>query len=130
MTPRFKGLGAVLALVTALAAAGCQDAATEAADCQGQIQVDGATFTSYGSAQRDATAHGTADQAECDDTGQNPAGSVFPDDPQQVETWRFAGYPPAEVLGVRSGGDGFEVYVADSLPDDERDRILEELSRP
>ena len=118
-------------MVPALATAGCQDAAVVAADCQGQIRVDGATFTSYGSAQRDATAHGTADQAECDDTGQDPGGgSVFPDNPQQVETWRFDGYPPAEVLGVRVGGSGFEVYVADSLPDHERDRILEELGEP
>ena len=117
-------------LLLVLGTAGCQEAATVAVDCQAQIRVDGTTFTSYGSTRRDADKHGTADQAECHDTGQNPAGSVFPDKPQQVETWRFAGYPSAEVLGVRSGGDGFEVYVADSLARAERARMLEELGEP
>ena len=117
-------------LLVGLATSGCQEAATTAVDCQAQIRVDGATFTSYGSTQREAKRHGTADQAECHDTGLEPAGSVFSAEPPQMETWRFDGYPPAEVLGVRSVRDSFEVYVADSLPDDERDRILEELGRP
>ena len=51
-----------------------------------------------------------------------------PDEPQQVPTWTFDGYSSDKVLGVRFGEDGFAVFIADSVPRDERDQILEALS--
>jgi hypothetical protein len=49
---------------------------------------------------------------------------VFADHPAQVTTWSFDGYPPEEVVGVRVARGSFAVYVADSLADDERERIV------
>ena len=114
--------------VTCLMSSGCGGDSPVAADCQGQIRIGDEVFTSYGYTKSEATRHGVADQAECHDFGHDAAGSVFPDDPQQVPTWTFDGYSPDEVLGVRFGNGGFAVFVVDSLPPEERDRMLEALS--
>lgn len=88
-----------------------------AGDCTLQLRVEGAVFTSYGYTKRPATKHASAERAACDDTG-------------SVETWTFAGYPPEKVLGTRfEPADSYAVYVADSVPAAERDRIFEELGK-
>ena len=121
---------AAAVLVAVCATGGCENGGTVTADCQSQIRVGEAVFTSNGYTERNATKQGVADQAECHDVGDHAAGSVFPDHPLRVQTWRFDGYSPAQVLGVRHGEDGFAIYVVDHLPQDERDRILTALSHP
>ena len=96
-------------------------------DCQAQLRADSIVYTSYGYAERNASKHSVAERADCHDVGEDAAGSVFPENPQQVTTWSFRGYPPEEVVGVRFGKDTFAVFVADSVPDAARERIYREL---
>ena len=42
--------------------------------------------------------------------------------------WTFAGYASDQVLGVRFGQDSFAVFIAESVPRHQADRILSELS--
>lgn len=98
-------------------------------DCSAQVRADGIVYTSHGYTERKASRHSVADQADCEDVGEDAAGSVFPEHPQQVTTWSFRGYPPEEVLGVRSDKNSLAVFVADSVPDAERERIYRELRR-
>jgi hypothetical protein len=121
-----------IALTLSFLVSGCSgDGGSQgSSDCAAQVRADGIIYTSYGYTERKATEHSVADRADCDDVGEDAAGSVFPDRPQQVSTWSFRGYPPEEVLGVRFDKDSFAVFVADSVPDAERDRILRELDQP
>lgn len=98
------------------------------ADCSAQVRADGIVYTSYGHTERKASTHLSAEVADCDDFGRDAAGSVFSETPPKVATWTFAGYPPAKVLGVRVGKDSFAVFVADSVPPEERDQIHEDLA--
>jgi hypothetical protein len=99
-------------------------------DCSTQVRADGIVYTSIGYTERSATKHSSADEADCEDVGPTAAGSVFPESPRRVTTWRFANYPPGKVLGVRSGNaNSLAVFVADSIAPDERDRIYEDLAR-
>ena len=119
----------VLLGLVLVAAAGCAQAGPRsAADCPDRVRFDDIVCTSYGATERAATPHATADQADCEDTGQDPQGSVFPDDPTQVRTWTFDGYPATQVLGVEYGVDSYGVFIADTVPVDERDSILKDLS--
>jgi hypothetical protein len=45
-----------------------------------------------------------------------------------VAVWTFAGYASDQVLGVRLGQESFVVFIAESVPRDQADRILSELS--
>lgn len=122
---RFLVLGVVIA-----AATGCSATSTQSsADCAAQIRVAGVVYTSYGTTNRGAARHVEADEAECHDVGADAPGSVFADTPRQVRTWTFTGYSPDEVLGVRHGRNGFEVFVADTVQPDDRERIYAGLSR-
>lgn len=112
-----------------LVATGCSQAAPQSAvDCPDQIRAEAAVYTWHGSAEQHATAHATADLAECDDAGEDPQGSVFPADPAQVRTWTFDGHPSAKVLGVANPDGSFGVFIADSVTPDERERIVLDLS--
>ena len=98
-------------------------------DCQAQVRADGIVYTSYGHTDHSATKFSSAEEADCEDVGADPAGSVFPESPRTVTTWRFADYPPGQVVGVRSGNtDSFAVFVADSVPPEARERIYEDLA--
>jgi len=121
------GCALALGALAGCAASECRQAA---ADCQNQVRIDGRVYTGWGFTQLDATRFTLADRAECHDTGTCPVGSVFPDDPRQVTVWSFDGYPTATVVGVRSYEGSFEVFVADSVPRADRDRILRELTSP
>jgi translation initiation factor 2B subunit (eIF-2B alpha/beta/delta family) len=90
--------------------------------------VDRTVYTSYGYTERKAAKHSTAEVADCEDAGQDAAGSVFPKSPRRVTTWAFSEYPPAKVVGVRSDKGSFAVFVADSVPAREGERIYEELA--
>ncbi|MDO9354340.1 MAG: DUF6281 family protein, partial [Solirubrobacteraceae bacterium] len=98
-------------------------------DCSAQVRADGIVYTSDGYTGRNASRHSVADQADCDDVGEDAAGSVFREHPRQVATWRFPGYPPEEVVGVRFDTNSFAVFVAESVPDAERERIYRDLRR-
>ncbi|QNN54707.1 DUF6281 family protein [Nocardioides mesophilus] len=98
-------------------------------DCSAQVRAAGIVYTSHGYTERSATKRSSAEEADCEDMGPDAADSVFPESPRHVTTWTFANYPPAKVLGVRSGKtDSFVVFVADSVPDEESDRIYEDLA--
>ncbi len=104
------------------------DSAT-AADCAAQVRFHGAVYTGYGSTGHPGVRAGTADLADCQDVGLDPAGSVWPDDPTQVAVWSVRGYSSDEVLAVRLSRDLVEVFVADSLPSRERDGVLRAFTR-
>ncbi|MGA8257943.1 MAG: DUF6281 family protein [Nocardioides sp.] len=108
---------------------GIVDGPQATSDCSAQVRAGDVVYTSYGSTERGGVRHSVADQADCDDVGPDAAGSVFSERSKQVTTWSFRGYPPVEVVGVRSDQDSFAVFVADSVPDAERDRIFEELGQ-
>jgi hypothetical protein len=55
-------------------------------DCQAQVRADGIVYTSYGYTERRASKHSIADRAGCEDVGEDAAGSVFPERPEQVTT--------------------------------------------
>jgi translation initiation factor 2B subunit (eIF-2B alpha/beta/delta family) len=93
------------------------------------VRLDGHVYTSYGFTDREATQFSVAEQADCHDVGRDAEGSVFLDDPTQVTVWSFESYATEKVLGVRFDRDSFAVFVADSVPRDQADRILEELSQ-
>jgi len=93
------------------------------------VRLNERVYTSHGYTDRAASRFAEADEAECHDVGQNPPGSVFPDNPRHVTAGSFAGYPTDKVLGVRFDEDSFGVYVADSVPRTESDRIYKELQR-
>lgn len=116
----------------ALMLSGCSSggSAQGTADCSSQVRAGGIVYTSYGFTEdlSGATEHSSADVAECEDTRRDSRGAYFPESPRTVATWRFADYPPEKVLGVRFGEtDTLAVYVADSVPDLERDGIYEAL---
>jgi hypothetical protein len=117
---------AVTTLVTGCAAETSTGQA--AADCTNQVRLDGRVYSSYAYTDRSAQRYGQAEQAECHDTGDNPAGSVFPDEPSMVTVWSFDGYPPEDALGVRFDEGSFAVYVADSVPRKDERRIYRELN--
>ena len=97
-------------------------------ECTTQIRLDGVIYSGYGYTDQEATEFGTADEAACHDVGLDAPGSVFPDDPDQVTVWTFAGYESDQVLGVRFGQDQFVVLIAESVPRDQADHIFSELS--
>jgi len=121
------------AVSLALAACGAPGAGESpaAADCANRVRVEGIVYTSHGYTEMPGTKLGTADWAECWDVGgpgREPLGSVFPEDPRQVTTWSFEGYAPDLVLGVRLGDEpSFAVFVAETVPRAERERIFREL---
>jgi hypothetical protein len=105
------------------------------ADCTTQIRFRGVTYSSYGYPDREPSdLFVDADQASCHDTGAKPAGSVFAENPPQVEALAIHGYSSDEVLGVRrmvgKSGESLAVFVADSVPQRERARIFRELAQP
>ena len=123
--------GLLVALV-AVAASACSvlggGGSVATADCGTRIRSAGVVFTSSGFIRQGGTAYGTALESVCEDVGKDARGSVFTDESRRLTVFRFAGYPPSQVLGARSARvRGFEVFVADTLDRDERDRIFEEL---
>ncbi len=113
--------------------AGCAGNGTEGAesagDCTSQVRLGGVIYVGYGYTDRQATKFGTAEEADCHDVGMGAPGSVFSDDARQVAVWAFPGYPPDKILGVRFGKDSLEVFLAESMPRRDMDRILYELSQ-
>jgi hypothetical protein len=99
-------------------------------DCQDQVRANGIVYTSHGYTEHHASKHSVAERADCHDVGEGAAGSVFPENPEQVTTWSFSGYPTDQVVGVRLDEGTFAVFTADSLSDGARERIYRELQQP
>lgn len=120
----------LVAMASFVAVAGCSMPGESGAsnDCESQVRADDIVYTRVIDTDREATRFATAEVAECDDVGPDPEGSVFPEHPQLVQTWEFAGYSTDDVVGVRAGADTINVFIADSVPLTERDRLIEELS--
>jgi hypothetical protein len=53
---------------------------------------------------------------------------VFSDNPEQVAVWSLPGYSTEEVVAVRFNEDLFTIFVADSLPRGDIDRLVRKLS--
>lgn len=119
-----------LPVLAAMVLGGCSmDSGSEtSSDCASQVRADGVVYTSYGHTEHSATEFSSAEEADCDDVGDDAAGSVFPEEPRQVTTWAFPQYPPEDVLGVRFDQDTFAVFVADTVPPEKRDRIYKALA--
>lgn len=115
--------GVMLAAVTA-----CSDAGEAEADCAQQVRLDGVVYSGWSATDAEVRRLGEAERASCDDTSEDAKGSYFGDDAERVTVWSFEGYPSDEVLGVRLDETSYTIFVADSLPDDERDRLVAELS--
>src|SRR5512139_665736 len=111
-----KPAAVTVAVTLSFIVTGCAGAggSQTSGDCSAQVRADGIVYTSHGNTERDATEFASAEEADGQDGGPDAAGSVFPESPRHVTTWRFADYPPAKVLGVRSGNTGsLAVFVAD-----------------
>jgi hypothetical protein len=115
-------------LVLASATASCgsdaeQSSATGAADCQQGLRYDGVVYVEVGFLEQEgAGALGEAVLAECDDQGEDPSGIVFPEDAPNVEVVQVEGAEPAEAVG-RATDDGLQVFVSETLGDQERERV-------
>jgi hypothetical protein len=89
--------------------------------------MNGQVYSGYGYTDHRATKFARADEADCHDVGRDPAGSVFPDSPRQVDVWTFDDYSSEQVVGVRFDDDTFSVFIAQSVPRVEAERIEREL---
>lgn len=114
--------------MAALALTGCSTHETGVSDCTTQIRVGSTVYSSYGFVERRAIRHTSAERADCEDVGEDATGSVFPEVPDEVRTWTFPGFSADEVVGVRFDASSFEVFIADPLPDGERERLFEQMS--
>jgi hypothetical protein len=99
-----------------------------ARECASQIRLRGTTYTGAGYTEVRGTQFSSADQADCEDVGPSPRGPVFSERSEQVAVWALPGYSTEEVVTVRFNEDSFTIFVADSVPRGEIDRIVRELS--
>jgi hypothetical protein len=118
-----------LASVVLFALAGCSEAGETDADCAQQVRLDGVVYTGWSATKASAQPLGDAERASCDDTSRNASGAYFPDDADSVKVWSFDGYPPDEVLGVRLNRESYTIFVAETLSDAARDRVVRELRK-
>ncbi|MFN8195642.1 MAG: hypothetical protein U0R80_15325 [Nocardioidaceae bacterium] len=127
------GRVAATAIALGLGAAGCGAIPVQrsvgSADCAVWIRADGVVFEQAGVSRQPARHHGVAVESECEDVGPDARGVVFTDESRRLTTYRFVGFPPDGVLGVHLGGrHRLEVFVARSLGDRERARLLRALA--
>jgi hypothetical protein len=129
-------LGAVAAVVALLA--GCGDgqgsddpdgAAGGGAECQPMVRFEGAIYLGTAYSAEQVTQVGMADEADCDDGGEEARGAYFPPSPRQVEVWAFEGIPTGEVIGVRQG-DLLGVFVSENVTDDRAEQLVDEVTEP
>lgn len=121
------------AVVLMWSATACaEEAAPEAAtrECVPKIRLDGTTYTGAGYTEVHGTRFDTAIEADCDDQGASPRGSEFTETSEPVAVWSLPGYSTDDVVAVRFNDDMLGVFVADSIPRGEVDRVIEDLSPP
>jgi hypothetical protein len=101
-----------------------QDAA---AICAAQVRFNGKIYHGWDVTKEPADAKaGMAERPVCDDVGRHAKGNHYPSDPDQVDAWKFEGYPTSEVIGIQRPY-GLELYVADDVPDRRREAIVADL---
>lgn len=125
-------LAAAITTLTACAGAGAGGGGggggEASADCAQLMRFEDVVYVGFGTTGRDVREEvGEGDLSDCDDMGEDAQGAFFPSEPEQVTVVALEGYEPAEVLGVRDDVGTVTIYVAESVPDEQRDTILEEL---
>ncbi len=122
-------LAAVLLLWTSTACAEgpTPDTATSQ-ECTPQIRLNGITYIGAGYTEVRGTRFDTAVEADCDDLGPSPRGPEFTEDSKQVAVWSLPGYSTDDLVVARFNEDSFTIFVADSMPRSEVDRVIGELS--
>ena len=113
--------------LTACAEERAPEARTER-ECVPRIRLDSTIYIAAGYTEKRGTRFNTADAADCDDEGPSPRGSVFTGHSEQVHVWSLPGYSTDEVVAARFNEDSFTIFVADSMPRGEIDRVVGELS--
>ena len=100
-----------------------------AAECQPMVRFEGTIYlgTAYSSEQ--VTQVGMADDANCDDNGEDARGAFFPPNPRQVEVSAFEGIPTSEVIRVRQG-DLLGVFVSENVTDDRAEQLVDKVATP
>ncbi len=89
---RFASIALALTLPVIVSGCSGDDSPQSTADCEAQVRAGDTVYTSYGFTERNAARHSVAERADCEDVGEDVAGSVFSENPQQVNTWSFPGY--------------------------------------
>lgn len=97
-------------------------------ECVPQIRLDDTTYIAAGYTEVRGARFDTAVAANCDDIGPSPQGSEFTENSEQVAVWSLRGYSTDDVVTARFDEDSFIIFVADSMPRGEIDRVVGELS--
>ena len=105
-----------------LVLAGCTtpESSPPTQDCAVAVRHQGTVYVEAGLTTHPGTRVGEADLSSCDDLGEDPRGTYFPEDPDHVTVWSFRGQDPDRVLGVRAPGGVRRVLVAANLTEPER----------
>ena len=105
-----------------LVLAGCTtpESSPPTQDCAVAVRHQGTVYVEAGLTTHPGTRVGKADLSSCDDMGEDPRGTYFPEDPDHVTVWSFRGQDPDRVLGVRAPGGVRRVLVAENLTEPER----------
>ena len=105
-----------------LVLAGCTtpESSPPAQDCAVAVRHQGTVYVEAGLTTHPGTRVGEADLSSCDDLGEDPRGTYFPEDPDHVTVWSFRDQDPDRVLGVRVPGGVRRVLVAENLTEPER----------
>ena len=108
------------AVILTVAFSACSQSGGEggqtAGDCAAAVRFEGAVYVEGGFSDQPAKRLGRADRASCSDVGPDARGVYFADDPAPAPVWSYAGYDPAQVVGVRESGRTFRVFLAEDLP--------------
>ncbi|HSE10644.1 MAG TPA: DUF6281 family protein [Nocardioidaceae bacterium] len=121
----------VVALLLSFLTACTEGSGTETAterECVPQIRLKETTYVGAGYTEVRGTRFDTAVEAVCDDVGPSSRGSEFTEDSKQVAVWSLPGYSTDDVVAARFDEDSFAIFVADSMPRSEIDRVTSELS--
>ena len=108
-----RGLSKYLPVfVAAVSLLGCSSSTGGAADCSTDIRFEGYLYSEAGFTERVEDQIGSADLAECQDTG-GDVGLSFPDDPEQVAVWSMPGEDPATSIAIEYPDGGYRVMKLD-----------------
>lgn len=97
-------------------------------ECVPQIRLDETTYVGAGYTEVRGTRFDTAVEADCDDQGPSPRGSEFTEESKQIAVWSLPGYSTDDLVLARFNENSFTIFVADSMPRSEIDRVVSELS--
>lgn len=114
----------VIAGILVVLIGGCADKSRGSSDCGSAIRHDGIVYVEAGFVKGPAQPLGQADDASCDDMGEDAQGAYFPADPRRVEVSSFEGQDTAEVLGVLGSDGRYRVFVAEDEDPDEKLRAV------